>query len=380
MSPARPIMGLVERTLRAAVLLAMLVLCLCGTEGCSTAGLPFRTYVVPLDAPAAQGLRGQFFGASTLLIRDDRNAILIDGFFSRPGWRELLEGVGKIHPDPDLIEQRLANVEDATINYVLVAHSHHDHAMDAPIVARMRQSTLVGSESTRQISCGLGCGDVPFQPAEGPLIAGDFTIRFFSTHHAPYPFEDAQGRSRDPLDPFRWWLERHLAGKIDHPLTPPVRITDYKVGHNYVFLIEHTQGKTLIVPSAGVPLDLGGAQADVVLLGIGDLDKLSNEHIRTYWKEAVEDTHARLVIPIHWDNFFRKLDDGLAPFPPVVDDVACAMETLTYFESHEAVAIRFMPLFRAVALDAGTARELGDQHETREMPDPFEKGCRAGRG
>ena len=224
--------------------------------------------------------------------------------------------------------------------------------MDALIVAQMRHATLVGSKSTRQISWGFGSPTVPFLLADSPLIAGDFTITFFNAHHAPYQFEDEKGRRHDQFDWFRAWLERTLAGTI------------------------------LVVPSAKTPLELGDAQADVVLLGIGDLDKFSKDDIRTYWKAAVENTHARLVIPIHWDNFFRSLKHTLEPFPAFVDDVACAMETLTYLNSHK-VAIRFMASFKTVPLDAATANTLGEHEQSVQWPsepDPFKDGCRAGRG
>jgi L-ascorbate metabolism protein UlaG (beta-lactamase superfamily) len=223
----------------------------------------------------------------------------------------------------------------------------------------------------------------PFQATEAPLKRGDFTVRFLPALHAPYQFADAEGRSRDILDPLRAWLHARLAGDIDHALPTPTPIMEYKVGDNYLFVIEHARyGTVLVVPSAQVPLRLGGLQVNVVLLGVGDLDKASNEDIRTYWKEAVEDTNAKLVIPIHWDNFFHPLEDGLAPFPPVVDDVACAMETLSFLKSRH-VAIRFMLPGEPVKLDAATAQALSDQEAQGApsgLPDPFKDGCRARRG
>ena len=103
-------------------------------------------------------------------------------------------------------------------------------------------------------------------------------------------------------------------------------------------MIEHENppARMLIVPSAGVRVHLGGEKADVVFLSIGDAEKLSNEHIRQYWQEAVEKTDAQLVIPIHWDNFFRAVDtEGarLKPYTTVVDDVACTMDTITYLNA-----------------------------------------------
>jgi L-ascorbate metabolism protein UlaG (beta-lactamase superfamily) len=40
---------------------------------------------------------------------------------------------------------------------------------------------------------------------------------------------------------------------------------------------------------------------------------------------VVEATRAKLVIPIHWDNFFKPLDEPLEPSPPPFDLVDRAM-------------------------------------------------------
>ena len=362
------------------ILRVMVVALATGIAGCaSTTTGSLASYAPTLDpAPTPpQGLRAQFFGTTTVLIRDDKNAIMIDGFFSRPDALQLL--LGKIEPDPVRIGEALNRGNVPDLDYLLVSHSHHDHAMDAPIVAEGRHATLVGSESTREIALGSGRYKLRFHLARAGehVSAGLFKVTFFETAHAPYRFENPSRRSRDPIDPFRAWLDEKLAGEIKEPLSTPARFTEYKFGGNYVFLIEHPQGRILVVPSASVPHGLGNTKVDVVFLSIGDADKLSKKHIVAYWKKAVENTDARLVIPVHWDNLAGSLGAPLETPPPFFDDVGCAMQTLRFLNAGRA-AIAFMPLFEPVALDVAHLRVAERSVDTSDTINPFTQGCRKG--
>jgi L-ascorbate metabolism protein UlaG (beta-lactamase superfamily) len=93
-------------------------------------------------------------------------------------------------------------------------------------------------------------------------------------------------------------------------------------------------------------------KADVVFLGIGFLGKQDLQFARDYWHEVVQATGARLVIPIHWDNFFEPLDKGLHPMPEWMDKFDIAMQRLMPMALADGVALRLMPLYEAVDLKA----------------------------
>ena len=85
---------------------------------------------------------------------DDRRLVLA------PGTAALL--LGKIAPDVDAIERGLArNGVDEQLAAVFPVHSHYDHAMDAPEVARRTGALLLGSESTANIGARLGARRAP---------------------------------------------------------------------------------------------------------------------------------------------------------------------------------------------------------------------------
>jgi L-ascorbate metabolism protein UlaG (beta-lactamase superfamily) len=47
-----------------------------------------------------------------------------------------------------------------------------------------------------------------------------------------------------------------------------------------------------------------------------------------FWNETVQAVHARRVIPIHWDDFTRPLDQPMLPTRLLFDDMDKSMEFL----------------------------------------------------
>src|SRR5688572_19251352 len=109
------------------------------------------------EAADDAGLRVTFLGVSTLYFRDSSAAILIDGFFTRPGLFEV--AAGKIGPDPARIDAALAKAGIQELDAVIAVHSHYDHAMDSPAVAARTGALVVGSPSTAWIARGQGLAE-----------------------------------------------------------------------------------------------------------------------------------------------------------------------------------------------------------------------------
>jgi L-ascorbate metabolism protein UlaG (beta-lactamase superfamily) len=309
-------------------------------DGCVAMGpSQFERYAATLtsEAGVATGLRAQFFGVSTLLISDGETSIMVDGFFSRPSLNELVLLGTK--PNENRISAALARGRVSHVDALLVAHSHFDHAMDAPTVARMTGAVLIGSESTKNIAFGEGFEKVDVINDGVVLEKGKFKISFFKSPH-----------SRARLK----FLE--FPGAIDRPLATPARMWDYKSDLNYTFLLRHPDGNILIIPSANTGLGLSAdVIADVVFLGIGNLSlrpKAFNEagFIAEYWKEAVLATGCKLVIPIHWDSLTGSLDEPLELPPVWVDDVTYSMQELRQLADRDKVRLGIMPMFDAVPL------------------------------
>ena len=285
-------------------------------------------------SPVAPGaLRARFFGATTIQLDDGQTAVMTDGFFSRPGLMEVF--FRDIVPDRSRIDMALRKGNVSKLAALLVAHSHHDHAMDCAVVAHRTGALLVGSASTANIGRGYGMTDDQLRIVKhrDTLDFGRFTVEIFASPHSP-------GGSNP--------------GEIAAPLRPPVRASAYKEGGSYAFLLRHPQGNILIHPSANfVPGLYKGVKADAVFLSIGLLGKQSQAFARDYWREVVQATGAKLVIPIHWDDFTRPLNEPLQPMPHLMDDFERGMQSLLKLAEADGVLVRFMPLFEAFDLTRG---------------------------
>lgn len=240
---------------------------------------------------AAGKLTARFLGTSTIVISDGKTTIMTDGFLSRPSLGRLM--LLPVSPRFRRIETALNRAKVTHVDAIFVAQSHHDHAMDTPYVAQRTGAKIVGSESTRQVALSVGFpGRIETLRHGSRHDVGKFHVTVFQTPHSkptPFPGEIAEDLSR------RAWVE------------------DYREGGNFSFLVEHPRGRILIVPARGCRIgQFQGVKADVVFLGIGGLG-VKEKLMIDYWKEAVEQTGAKSVFPIHWDNFFRELREPLEP-------------------------------------------------------------------
>lgn len=268
-----------------------------------------------------------WLGVATLLIDDGHTAILTDGFFSRPDKMQTF--FGKVEPDLALIDQgmRRSGLDrmGTRLAAVIPVHSHYDHAMDAPVVARRTGALLLGSASTAQIGRGWGLEERQIRVARlGETFSfGAFRVSLLAGRHAPTGF---------------------TGGEVTLPLKPPARATDYKEGQSYAIVVEHSGRRMLIMGSAGFePGALKDVRADVVLLGIGSLGPRDDAYRQAYWREAVHGVGARRVIPIHWDDFWIAPDPPFKPMPPPLDRFDVSMAFLREQAKREGVQLR-MPL------------------------------------
>jgi L-ascorbate metabolism protein UlaG (beta-lactamase superfamily) len=232
----------------------------------------------------------RFSGTATLLFSDGQTQWMTDGWFSRPGPLRLL--LGKIGPDMEAIEQGLADNQVTELAAVLPMHSHYDHAMDAPEVARRTGAMLLGSESTANIGRGWGLPESQIQVLvdRQPVRLGQFVITPIESQHFQFP---------DPIVRERALAEPEIVG----PLVPPVRVFDYRLGKAYVLHVSHPKGSWLIVGSAGyVEGALQGLTADAVLLGVGGLGSQATDYMENFWRETVAAVAPSRVIPIHFDS------------------------------------------------------------------------------
>jgi L-ascorbate metabolism protein UlaG (beta-lactamase superfamily) len=298
---------------------------------------PYRALALEAAEPEAGKLRATFLGVATLLFDDGETAILVDGFFSRPSVFRTL--ATRITPDIGVIARSLERAGIRELAAVITVHSHYDHAMDSPDVARRTGALLVGSESTANIGRGAGLAEDSIHVVKDGdrMTFGKFAVTAIRTAHFPHGM---------------------AMGEITAPLVPPARATAYLEGGNYSYLIEHGGRRLLVQGSAGFrPGALRGRDAEVVFLGITGLGGREDEYRDSYWREVVDAVDAKRVIPIHWDDFTLPLDRPLEAMPRLLDDIPLTMSFLLERAKDRGVDVRFAPEWQRVDPFSGLALE-----------------------
>lgn len=290
------------------------------------------------QAPAAPGMKVTFLGTSSLLFDDGETRILIDGFVTRPGnLMQLL--FGEIGSDRALVRQALERLGLEHIDAIPVFHSHYDHAMDSPEIARLTGATMLGSLSTAMIGRGWGLPERQLQVVEpGKSYAfGKFTLRFYESKHVPLPgIIESTG----------------MMGEIDKPLHQPASLYSYAEGVTWAILIEHPLGNSMLHSGAMSPAEpqtLAGVKIDSLFVCTPGLPKLSAAEQEAFYQTLIRGTGARRVVPVHWDDFAKPLSEPLVPMPRFAEDLDAAMAFLIDRSRREpGFAIRFLPTWEAV--------------------------------
>ncbi len=276
-----------------------------------------------------------WLGTAGILLSDEETSILIDPYVSRCGFFKVAMGI-PLKPDRQAI-RKWTDFFGKNIRAVCISHSHFDHCLDAPFFAKETGAVLMGSESALNVGRGASLPEerlVAAVPGR-EMAVGSFRLVFIESRHGPAFL------SRVPYP-----------GRIDKPLTGPRPAGDYKLGQVYAIHLSHPCGTIVHHGSAGfIPGMYEGKKADIVLLGI-----TGRGDTHAYLKNVPLELGARLVIPIHFDNFFLPLKKKLKNLPG------------TRLKEFYAAAGRYQKHFALRVLPVGEKAAIlsvpeGDDHE-----------------
>lgn len=243
---------------------------------------------VPLGLPA--GLELEWLGVSGYRLTYEGVSLFIDPYVSRAPLRSLLLRRVAM-PDESMIDRYVS--APGAVAGVLVGHTHFDHAVDAPAIARRYETKAYGSASLGHLMRLHGLGEqvvevVPRRPYE----LGPFVVRFVASRHSKLLL--------DRKVPFDGELTcDHL-----HGLSPGA----YRCGQ--VWGIRIDVGGTSLYHQGSANLDddaLGEESVDVFLAGIAGRSVTPR-----YWERVLPKLDPRLVVPTHYDNFFSPLGRGFS--------------------------------------------------------------------
>lgn len=240
---------------------------------------------VPLALPP--GLELEWLGVSGYRIAYEGVSLFVDPYVSRVPLRSLLLRRRAL-PDPALLDRYAPVGASGDVAGVLVGHTHFDHAVDAPAIAQRFHAPAYGSASlvTLMRLHGLGGLAVEVEPYRRYEL-GPFVVSFTPSEHSKLIL----GR-RVPFD-------GELTCDHLHGLTPGA----YRCGQVWGIRIEvagismYHQGSANLVDEA-----LRQQEVDVFLAGVAGRSVTPR-----YWERVLPRLDPRIVVPTHYDDFFKPL-------------------------------------------------------------------------
>ncbi len=247
-------------------------------------------------------VRVRWLGTAGFEITAGQFSVLIDPYVTRARFTDCV-----MRPlEPDLAEiARVTPRADA----IIVGHTHFDHALDVPAIARRTGAMVFGSKSavalcraslvpeTKLVNVEREYGQQPVEAEIGP-----FKLRFAVSAHSRFML----GRVPFP-------------GEIQDCDHVPLRTEKYRCGA--VFRVEiEVFGRTIVHLGSAEIVERTAPPKDVDLLLMCVAGWQSSERFPERVARALD---PKAILLSHWDNFFDPLDSPVRALP------AMAVQKLT---------------------------------------------------
>lgn len=239
-------------------------------------------------------IRIRWLGTAGFEIRCDDHVVLFDPYITRASLSQC--AFGSLSSNLSAITQYVPRADA-----IVVGHTHFDHALDVPAIARQTGAKVFGSRSAIRLCRAAKIPEsqlhmVEREAGEEAIVAevGPFTLRFAPSAHSRFLL----GRVPFP-------------GEITDCDDVPVKTADYRCGA--VFRVEMEVAGRKIVHLGSAELTPGGIipqNVDLLLLcvaGWRSTPDLPERIMRTLSPER--------ILLSHWDNFFVPLDQPVRALP-----------------------------------------------------------------
>jgi len=267
-----------------------------------------------LQAPlGTSGIEITWLGTAGFAIEYAGHVLLIDPYLTRPSLAHCL--FTTLQADAELV-RRLTPRADA----IVLSHTHFDHALDTPEIARQTGARVFGSQSAIHLCRSQGVPEaqlecVELAPNSAPREAevGPFRLRFWPSAHSAFLF----GRVPFPGD---------IADCGDVPL----RTSAYRCGAVFGAEIE-VAGRRLFHVGSAELVEQGWRVKNVDLALACVAGWTTTER---YPERLAAALSPGAVLLHHWDNFLRGIDRTAHALPAMkmatlVDRLGAAAPGLT---------------------------------------------------
>lgn len=232
----------------------------------------------------------RWFSVTSLVLEDEETKIMFDPMFTRAGIKHWLN-LSELRSDEPLVAQVINDNGLEKVDAFFVSHSHFDHVIDAPVMAKLTGGIFYADESNERIVKAYQEPKIKTVRIENlkPIRVGKFTITPIKRTHSPI---------------VRWMNFEYLPGPVPEDFN--FGFYDYHMGETWFYYIEHPEGKILVDQGSEPFLDNLKPftdKVDVVIQGIAN--RRNDEVILDGYVKAL---NPKIFIPTHFDNFFFGFD------------------------------------------------------------------------
>lgn len=257
------------------------------------------------SAAKAGKLKLTHYGAAAWRITDGKSTVYVDPYFSR---LRTVKVFGNTWPMPTPEDRRpVVRYDDVPVSdtktidknvtnadLILISHSHFNHCMDMPYIAKKTGATVVGTESTANLARASGVPDRQIVPVRGgeDFVFGDVSVRAIPSLHSslvmPSPYT--------LYDNCRYFDGRTVPGDLQGP----PKLKDFVEGGTLAYLIRIGGERVLVLCSMNyIEREMQGLDPTIALIPASAW----RLQVYEYTKRLVRLLgHPPTVIATHWDK------------------------------------------------------------------------------
>jgi L-ascorbate metabolism protein UlaG (beta-lactamase superfamily) len=234
------------------------------------------------------------FGNTTILLDPWLTRTVLGGLLGRPS-----DPTVKMTPNTDLIDQQIQKAD-----IILISHGHYDHTPDIPYIAKKTGARVFGSETHMNLMRALGVPE-----AQLSTVRGGENMRFDGFSIEVFPSLHGLSATKQILAP------HHL---ITVPSPPPSVSVDFPEGDTLAYQITIADSFRMFAMGTAnfVERALSGLQPDLALLAVANYTQ-TYQYVPRLMNAL---GNPRLVLPTHWDNWEKPLDQPAVDMHDILGD------------------------------------------------------------